>query len=127
LIGSSKEVVKALTTSPVTAALAVETQTMEPSSAIEQRRCDLGTPYDPMVWTQLLCHAGLLDKYHYITQDLQYSFDAGIIPVSNSYTPFNHPSINQHLDTFCNTVQSELEKGQYIGPLKAAEVSKLIG
>jgi hypothetical protein len=127
LIGNSKGAVGALTISPTTNAQAVETQTMEPNSAIELRKCDTGSPYDLTVWRWLLHNAALLDKYHNIPLGLQYSFDAGIKPIINSYTPFNHPSINQHLGAFCDGVQSELEKGQYIGPLKSADISRLIG
>ena len=115
------------TTTPGTNAQAVAGKLTELISALEHRRLDAGSPYNPEAWCRLLCTAGLQDKYPTIPHCLQFGFDAGIQLISHTVTPPNRPTIDEYSTKFDELVQIKLQKGRYISPVSCEEVKSLLG
>ena len=97
-------------TTPGTNAPGVANKLTELRNVLGRRRLDAGTPYDPSPWHRHLQAANLLDKYPTIPHCLQFSFDAGIRPISHTFAPPNRPTINEYKAEFDELVQIELQK-----------------
>ena len=98
-----------------------------PSHSLALRRNKACTPYVPRAWHQHLVESGLISHYPTIPFDLMYSFDAGISPVSQTYTPPNNASTSEHRKILDTMISDELAKGRYIGPFTQSELEAEIG
>lgn len=96
-------------------------------TVLERKKLDASSPYHPEAWRQHLLAAGLQDKYPNIPYDLQFGFDAGIKHITHTFTPPNRPSLYEHQAEFDDIVQTELQRGRYVGPVTQAEVESLLG
>jgi len=99
---------------------------MEHRNALECKRLDAALPYKPDAWCSLLCAAELHNRYSIIPHSLRYGFDAGIRPISRTFTPANRLSINQFITEFNQLIQVEFQKGRYIGPVSFKETTFLL-
>ncbi|KAJ3513562.1 hypothetical protein NMY22_g15006 [Coprinellus aureogranulatus] len=63
----------------------------------------------------------------FMAKGIQEGFNAAIPTITRTFTPPNSPSIDEFTEAFNQIVQSEFDKGRYIGPLSRAEVETLIG
>jgi hypothetical protein len=125
--GSALQVVQHPVTTRVTNALDVENRITELSNALERRRSKAHTPLIAEAWHRALTSTGLIKKYPTVPHGIQFGFDAGIQPITRTFTPPNKPSIMVHEDEFTKIVEKEFARGRYIGPLSKAETESLIG
>lgn len=95
--------------------------------ALEHRKLEALTPYNPDKWESNLSAAGLLDRYAHIPVGLRKGFILNIPNIEVMQAPPNKESINTYNREFQSIVQAELEKGRYIGPLRIKEVENLVG
>ena len=84
-------------------------------------------PYIPDHWHSELLAASLLAHYPTIPRSLIYGFEAGILYISQTFTPPNHLSLLTHIDVFTKMVNLEFEKGRYFGPLSREQVEAELG
>jgi hypothetical protein len=105
----------------------VENQIMELSAVLERTKLNAGSPYKPEVWRKLLVQADLIDEYPNLPSQLLLGFNAGIQPLSKTFTPPNKPSILKYLSEFRSIVEHEFKQKRYIGPLSRSSVETLIG
>jgi len=110
-----------------TSVLDAASRITELRSALEHRRLDAASPYHPDAWRRLLSTAGLQGRYSTIPHCLLFGFDAGIRPISHTFTPPNRPTIDQYSAEFDELVHIELQKGRYIGPVSREEAESLLG
>ena len=110
-----------------TSALAAESQTMEPSPALEQKKRKATSPYIASAWEAELAELALSTKYPLIVNGLQNGFNLGIPQIHSTYIPPNHPSILQLPDVYKHTVHSEFAAGRYIGPYTRAQLEAELG
>jgi len=96
-------------------------------TALKHKRFNAASPYNPEAWRRHLCTAGLQSKYLNIPNNIRLGFDAGIQPIFQTFTPQNHPSITKYSSEFNKIVQTEFQKGHYIGPVTQEEVEFLLG
>jgi hypothetical protein len=106
---------------------AAETPLIEPKSVLVQRRLKALTPLKPQAWHTLLLKYDLLSKYPDIPNSIHLGFNAGIVPIIQTYTPINHVSILQLSHVFKEIVDHEFSCGHYIGPFSQTKVETLIG
>ena len=125
--GNVQRVATAPPTTPVTNAQAAEKMIMEPRTALEQRRLRAKTPYKPETWRSQLAQAGLADRYPFLADQLECGFTASVRPITTTFTPPNKSSIQSHISEFKLCIQTEFEKGRYIGPFTATEIEAVIG
>jgi len=126
-IGNNQTVAPQPHTTPVTSAPDAASRLMELKIALERKKLNAASPYKPDAWRKYLHAAGLHHKYPNIPHDLQFGFDAGIRPISQTFIPPNRPSITQYSTEFNNIIQTELQKERYIGPVTQEEAENLLG
>ena len=114
-------------TTPATSAQDAASRLTELRAVLERKRLDAASPYHPEAWQKHLLAAGLQEKYPGIPNDLQFGFDAGIRKITLTFTPPNRPSLYEHQAEFDEIVQTELQRGRYVGPVTQAEVEALLG
>jgi hypothetical protein len=100
---------------------------MERKCALKCRKLKVLTPYSPKTWEANLIMAGLFDRYSHIPERLHQGFCVDIPKIDRTQTPPNKESIVTYQQEFYSIIQSELEKGRYIGTFTAHEVKDLIG
>ncbi|GLB39889.1 putative tyrosine recombinase [Lyophyllum shimeji] len=110
-----------------TNAPAAANRTTELSAALALRSSRANTPYKPEAWRRLLESAGILHKYPSLPLSLQLGFDAGVRPITETFTPPNKPSICEYANEFNKIVHKEYERGRHIGPFTRAELESIIG
>ena len=87
-------------------------------------------PLTPLVadqWHSALTSSILIQKYPQIPLSIRNGAFAGIPKISRSFTPLNHQSTEALSDTFNNIIQSEFNKGRYLGPFSQEELEEEIG
>lgn len=112
---------------PSTSAPVAGSHLTELRTALELRRTQALTPYDPDIWQQLLVQSSLIDKYPAIPCSLRLGFDLHIPPIHRTQIPPNKSTILLHIEPFRFLIQDEVAKLRYFGPLSQAEVEDLIG
>ncbi|KAE8220475.1 hypothetical protein CF319_g6006 [Tilletia indica] len=75
----------------------------------------------------MLQELGLLHAYREVVEGLRHGFDFGIPPITTTYTPPNHASARQDVDTINKAIEKELSLGRSLGPFTQEEVIKLLG
>jgi len=100
---------------------------MEPRLALEHRRLKTLTPHNHHAWRDALDYYNLTSRYPTLYQDIQFGFDAGIIPPKYTFTPLNNSSIDKFSEAYKETQRKEFEKGRYIGPFRQSELELFIG
>jgi hypothetical protein len=96
-------------------------------NAIEHRRAQALTPYNPEAWLRRLSAANLTSRYPSIYIGLCSGFSADIPPLTHTFSPPNNPSIIEHHNAFEDIVNKEFSKGRYLGPFSLAEVESTLG
>jgi hypothetical protein len=96
-------------------------------TAVSQRRLHPRTPLVAEQWHTALISSCLLQKYPKITLFIQKGALAGIPPISLSFTPYNKQSTEDLSNAFNTIIQSEFDKGRYIGPFSRNELEEEIG
>ncbi len=110
-IGRSQRAAPRQATPSDTGALGAERPVMGPKLALEWRRCETLSPYNPKAWAaELLCH-GLLHRYPSLVKGFTDGFDLGIPKIHHTYTPPNHHSIKTLPDIYNDIVCNEFEAG----------------
>ena len=110
-----------------TSAQDVATSLMEPRSAISQRRQKPLTPLVADEWESQLQSSQLLQRYPQIPVFIRCGAHAGIPHILHSFTPLNNPSTESLSDIFYDIIQSEFNKGRYLGPFSKEELENEIG
>ena len=110
-----------------TSAQDVATSLMEPRSAILQRRQKPLTPLIADEWEAQLQSSQLLQRYPQIPMFICRGAHAGIPHILHSFTPPNNPSTESLSDIFYDIIQSEFNKGRYLGPFSKEELENEIG
>ena len=110
-----------------TSARDVATSLMEPRSAISQRRQKPLTPLVADEWEAQLQSSQLLQRYPQIPMFIRHGAHAGIPHILHSFTPPNNPSTESLSDIFYDIIQSEFNKGRYLGPFSKEELENEIG
>ena len=96
-------------------------------SAVLQRRRKPLTPLDANRWELDLQTASLLARYPQIPEYIRHGAHAGIPHITQSYAPPNTKSTEELKDAFNEIIQSEFNKGRYIGPFSQEELEREIG
>jgi len=104
-----------------------ENRRMELRIAVSRRRSKPQTPLVADQWENHLRHTQLLPKYPNIPEFIRRGAHAGIPQISRSFTPPNKSSTESLSDTFNDIIQSEFNKGRYLGPFSQEELEREIG
>jgi len=100
---------------------------MELRSAVSQRRRKPLTPLVADRWETDLRIASLHMKYAQIPEYIRHGAQAGIPRINQSYTPPNTESTETLKEAFSEIIQSEFNKGRYLGPFSQEELEREIG
>jgi hypothetical protein len=122
----TQDVPATVTTTDIYVLDAVKPHT-ELRTALELRRHNALTPYNPDAWERLLTEAGLWDHYKHIPEGLRRGFRIGFPTIKTTQTPPNSATILEHHDEFAKIISHELRTGRYLGPASRSELEKLIG
>lgn len=105
---------------PESAASLLEERGPPPSAII--------TPYIPAAFQAYIDRFGLGHKYPFLVQKLRTGFRLGDLhPLSESFTPPNHPSASKHASIIRDYLHAEREKGHMSGPYTKDELESLLG
>jgi hypothetical protein len=127
LRGNEKKVAQPPSMMPNTSVQDVEQPLMEPRSVLELRKQVLLMPHKAEVWARELRCAGVIEHFMKIPDGLCLGVKIDFPPISTVQTPPNKESIAEYSVEFNSTIQKELDKGRYIGPLTAETLKKLLG
>ena len=106
MTGKSHKVALSPTIMPSMPALAVKAPTMVFRNPL---KCShIATPYKMTAWQDFLMQAGLAPQQPNLAEELRNSFHAFMPPLSQTFTPHNHPSINQYKEAFDHTIHKKL-------------------
>jgi hypothetical protein len=95
--------------------------------ALELRKSQALTPYNPQAWESLLRVSGLSQKYPSLPQSLRSGFLINIPKFTSTQTPPNSPTIIELHTQFEEIVKLELLKRRYIGPFSRQKMETLLG
>jgi len=110
-----------------TSAQGASNGTMEPRAALELRKHSTLTPYHHKAWRVALEQLNLTSRYPNLCHNIQFGFNAGIIPPKYTYTPLNHTSVETYPYVYEEIEIKEFQKGRYIGPFTQNELEHIIG
>ena len=96
-------------------------------NAISERRRKPLTPLVAEQWHHALISSLLLPKYSSIPNFLYNGALAGIPRILHSFTPPNKDSTEALSNIFTDIIQSEFDKGRYLGPFSQTELEREIG
>lgn len=99
----------------------------EPKSAISQRRHHPRTPLVADRWDERLRAAHLHVKYKQIPPFIRQGACAGIPPILRTFIPPNKDSTEVLSHIFVDILQTEFNKGRYLGPFSREELEREIG
>ena len=102
-------------------------QGMVPSTVLRHRKTNPLTPYKPNVWHRQLERHGLLGRYPDLYLSLTQGFDVGVPSIQQTYIPPNSSLINKYPKVYEEIVETDFQKGRYLGPFSRAELKSLIG
>ena len=100
---------------------------MVPSTVLRHRKTNPLTPYKPDAWRRQLERHGLLGRYPDLYLSLTQGFDVGVPSIQQTYIPPNSSVINKYPEVYEEIVETEFQKGRYLGPFSRAELESLIG
>jgi hypothetical protein len=122
--GKSRKDVPGLITTPSTHARVVEAPAMALRNAL--KRSLTATPYKVTAWRDFIAQVGLASRYPNFVEGLTLGFRAFMPPLVQTFTPPNHPSVQQYKAVFDDIVHKKPTKQQYIGPLIGSEIQQAI-
>ena len=125
--GSSQGAALPSPTQTDTSARVAEVQTMEPKTALGQRKHEPLTPYRRHAWAQELTRLALAGKYPLLLSGLSNGFSLSVPRISRTYTPPNHASVNSLLNVYNDIILNEFSSGRYIGPFSRSQLEAEIG
>jgi hypothetical protein len=102
-------------------------QGMAPSNALRHRRTNPLTPYKPDAWHRQLERHSLLGRYPDLYLSLTQGFYVGVPSIQQTFTPPNSSLINKYPEIYEEIVETEFQKGKYLGPFSRDELESLIG
>jgi hypothetical protein len=86
------------------------------------------TPYNPAAFESALKKANLTHVYPNLVHNLTYGFPLGdIAPITKSYSPPNHFSVDEHQSAIQEYFDSEKLLHRMSGPFTKIEIEKLLG
>ena len=110
-----------------TSALVVENPPTALKNVISQRRHSPRTPLRAHHWEDALRSAQLLSTYYLIPDFISYGAYAGIPHITHTYTPLNKDSTETLSHVFNDIIQTEFNKGRYLGPFTKDDLEHEIG
>ena len=110
-----------------TSALAAAKPPTELSVAVLRRKQNPVTPLVTNRWESDLRTAHLYTRYPQIPEFIRRGANAGFPRILQSFTPLNKESTEALSDTFNDIIQSEFNKGRYLGPFSREELEQEIG
>jgi len=96
-------------------------------AAVSQRRLKPKTPLVADRWENDLLSTRLHTEYPQIPQFIRCGAIAGIPQILHLFTPPNKESTEALSDVFNDIIQSEFNKGRYLGPFSQEELEREIG
>ena len=96
-------------------------------NAVSQRRRSPKTPLRADQWEISLRSSHLLSTYSLIPEFIRFGANAGIPHIFRSHTPLNHESTETLSHVFVDIIQTEFNKGRYLGPFTKAQLELEIG
>lgn len=96
-------------------------------SALELRRSQALTPYNPQAWEALLLDSGLSSKYPLLPQGLRTGFLINMPNITCTQTPPNNDIISEYSTHFRKIVDLEIQKQRYLGPFSRQLIESIIG
>ena len=118
--------VKTLHTRPDTSAQDAGCQGTVPSAVLRHRKTNPLTPYKPDTWHRQLERHDLLGRYPNLYLSLTKGFDVGVPSIQQTYIPPNSSLINKYPEIYEEIVETEFQKGRYLGPFSRVELESLI-
>ena len=103
-------------THPDTSVQDVGRRGMVPSTVLRHRKTNPLTPYKPDAWRRQLERHGLLGRYPDLYLSLTQGFDVGVPSIQQTYIPPNSSLINKYPEVYEEIVETEFQKGRYLGP-----------
>lgn len=100
---------------------------MEPPTALWPHNLVPPVPYDIPAWEKALVVSGLHSKFPSLISSLRNGFNAGIRPITTSFTPQNSSSVASLPLVFKSIIDMEFKLGRYRGPYTQHQVESLIG
>ena len=100
---------------------------MEHRSAVSHRRSHPLTPLVADRWLKELHIANLLGRYERIPMFIREGALAGLPRITQTFTPSNKESTELLSHVFLEIIQSEFNKGRYIGPFSREDLEREIG
>ena len=101
-------------------------QGMVPSTVLKHRKTNPLTPYKPDAWRRQMERHGLLGRYPDLYLSLTKGFDVGVPSIQQTFIPPNSSLINKYPKVYEEIVETEFQKGRYLGPFSRAELESLI-
>ena len=101
-------------------------QGMVPSTVLRHRKTNPLIPYKPDAWCRQLERHGLLGRYPDLYLSLTQGFDVGVPSIQQIYIPPNSSLINKYPEVYKEIVETEFQKGRYLGPFSRVELESLI-
>jgi hypothetical protein len=120
-------ILRTLPTETATRARFAPVGSTELRAALERRRENPLTPYNPDAWERRLSEAGLSAIYPDVVPSLRHGWDAKLPTVSCTYMP---PKLSISVDThpvYADLVHTELQKTRYLGPAPLSVLTSLLG
>ena len=105
----------------------VATQHMALRTALSLRRRSPLTPLNADNWERELSSSGLISKYRQIPQYIHCGAYASIPQIYQTFTPPNNLSTELLNNVFSDMIQSEFNKGRYLGPFFKEDLEREIG
>lgn len=96
-------------------------------TAVSQRRRNPQTPLVADRWETSLNSSQLLSAYPQIPEFIRRGAHAGIPPILRTFTPLNKDSTETLPVPFNDIIQSEFNKGRYLGPFSQEELERELG
>ena len=86
------------------------------------------TPYDADAFEASLKEADLTHVYPDLAHNIRFGFPIGdVAPISETYTPPNHFSVDEHLPDILKYFHEERNLGRMSGPFTKDEVENILG
>jgi hypothetical protein len=96
-------------------------------SVVSRRRLSPATPLVADQWERDLQSSRLSSRYPRIPGFIRHGADAGFPPITRSFTPLNTQSTEDLSEAFVDIIQSEYNKGRYLGPFTRDELEAELG
>ena len=107
---------------------ATQAITPVPDPAYEIIKNRIMTPYNADAFERALNTAGLSSRYPDLPHKLRHGFPLGNLePLTETYAPSNHVSVNDHVDDILQYFNSEIALQRMSGPFTSSEIENILG